>query len=155
MDVKDFLRPGDVLVNVRAADKANLLLELAARTAPILEVPADRIFSELSKREALGSTGTGGGIAIPHARLPEVKKPFGMLVRLRQPIDFEAVDGKPVDLVFLLLAPATSAGEQLNALAWVARKLRNATCLRALRHAADSAALYRAITEPASELRPS
>jgi PTS system nitrogen regulatory IIA component len=152
MEIKDFLRPGNVLVDLRAADKRRLLQDIAARAAAIVNVPADRIASELMKREALGSTGTGGGIAIPHARLPELKKPFGMLMRLRQAIDFEAVDEKPVDIVFLLLAPAAAAGEQLNALACVARKLRDPASVHALRDAADGAALYRAMTGTATEL---
>jgi nitrogen PTS system EIIA component len=155
MEVKDFLSPCEVLINLRAADKANLLQELARRAATMVNVRADRIFFELIKREALGSTGTGGGIAIPQARLAEVKRPFGMLVRLRQAIEFDAVDWKPVDLVFLLVAPAAPAGEQFNALACVARKLRNAASLRALRHAGDGAALHRTTTETVGELRPS
>jgi PTS system nitrogen regulatory IIA component len=89
-----------------------LLKELADRAASSLSLPADRILSELLKRETLGSTGTGGGIAIPHARIPGLDKPFGILVRLRQPIDFNAIDSQPVDLLFLLLLPVTSDKEQ-------------------------------------------
>jgi PTS system nitrogen regulatory IIA component len=99
------------------------------------------------KREALGSTGTGAGIAIPHARLEGIARPFGILVRLAKPIDFEAIDGQPVDLVFLLLLPAEPQGDQLNALACAARMLRDAQILRDLRRAADDAALYRAAVE--------
>jgi len=147
MDIKDFLSPGDAIVDVRLADKARLLQELAERAAAALNLSADRIASELRKREDLGSTGTGGGVAIPHARMAEVKKPFGLAVRLRQPIDFDAIDGKPVDVVFLLLLPAAAAGEQLNALASVARKLRDPASLRRLRRAADGAALYGAMVQ--------
>ena len=152
MHIKDFLSPSDALVDVRAADKDRLLQELAERAATALHLPADRIASELRKREDLGSTGTGGGVAIPHARMAEVKKPFGVLVRLRQPIAFDAIDGEPVDMVFLLLLPAAAAGEQLNALASVARKLRDPMSLRRLRQAADGAELHaimvQAIREP-------
>jgi nitrogen PTS system EIIA component len=147
MDIKDFLLPGDTLVNVRAPDKTHLLQDLAGRAAIALNLPSERISSELMKREELGSTGTGGGVAIPHARLAEVKKPFGMLVRLRQAIEFDAIDGAPVDLVFLLLLPAAEAGEQLNVLAGVARKLRSPASLSELRRAGDGGALYRAITD--------
>ena len=142
MHINDFLSPSDALVDVRAADKDRLLQELAERAGTALHLPADRIASELRKREDLGSTGTGGGVAIPHARMAEVKKPFGVLVRLRQPIAFDAIDGEPVDMVFLLLLPAAAAGEQLNALASVARKLRDPMSLRRLRQAADGAELY-------------
>jgi nitrogen PTS system EIIA component len=144
MDIKSFLSSGDVLVDVTASDKVRLLRKLADRAANVLNVPADRIFRELSSREELGSTGTGSGIAVPHARVEGVKKPFGILARLKRPMDFDAIDGKPVDLVFLLLLPTTPAGEQLNALASIARRLRNPECLRGLRGAIDCSDLFRA-----------
>jgi nitrogen PTS system EIIA component len=106
-------------------------------------VPPDHILSELLKREELGSTGMGGGVAIPHARFYKVEKPFGMLARLRKPIDFDAVDGSPVDTVFLLLLPDAPAGERLGALACIARKLRNPAIIAALRRARDGAEIYR------------
>jgi PTS system nitrogen regulatory IIA component len=134
------------LVDITASDKARLLQKLADRAASALNLPADRIFRELSSREELGSTGTGSGIAVPHARVEGVKKPFGILARLKRPMDFDAIDAKPVDLVFLLLLPTTPAGEQLNALASIARRLRNPESLRELRHAANCSNLFRAIT---------
>jgi PTS system nitrogen regulatory IIA component len=146
MDIKEFLSPADALVDLRISDKARLLQELAHRAATALDLPVDRISSELLKREELGSTGTGGGIAMPHARIPELKKPFGILVRLKQPIEFDAIDGQPVDLVFLLLLPVTSDKEQLNALASVARILRNSKSARNLRQARDSPSLFRAMS---------
>jgi PTS system nitrogen regulatory IIA component len=142
MSIKDFLSPDCVTVDVRESDKARLLHELARQAAIALNLPADRISSELLKREALGSTGTGGGTAIPHARIPELKKPFGMLARLRQAIKFDAVDDQPIDIVFLLLLPTAPASEQLNALASVARKLRNPDCLRRVRRAASASELF-------------
>jgi nitrogen PTS system EIIA component len=145
MDIKDFLLPIDALIKVRASDKTRLLQELAVRAASALDLDANRISVELLKRESLGSTGTGGGVAIPHARIPDLKKPFGTLVRLRHAIDFEAIDGKPVDIVFLLLLPAQSQSEALNALASVARKLRDPVSVQRLRSAADDEELYRAI----------
>lgn len=148
MSIKDFLSPDHVSVDVRVSEKTKLLRELARQAALAIDVPADRIFAELHKREELGSTGTGGGVAIPHARLPEVKKPFGMLVRLAQPIQFEAIDDRPVDLVFLLLLPAASAGEQLNALAAVARRLRQPNAVRDLRQATDASSCYHTMTVP-------
>jgi nitrogen PTS system EIIA component len=123
-----------------------LLQELAHRAATSLNLAAEQISGEILKREALGSTGTGGGVAIPHARTQGLHRSFGILARLNKPIDFEAIDGRPVDLVFLLLLPANPAGEQLNALASVARKLRDPGCLRRLRSAGGTAGLYDAIT---------
>jgi PTS system nitrogen regulatory IIA component len=142
MNIKDFLSPSYAMVDVRAPDKAYLLQELARRAGAALDLAADRIFTELMRREELGSTGTGGGVAIPHARMPEVKKPFGMFVRLVHAIKFDSIDGQLVDVVFLLLLPATPAGEQLNALACVARKLRDSDMVRRLRRAADGAELH-------------
>jgi nitrogen PTS system EIIA component len=151
MVIRDFLSPSDALIAVRAPDKRRLLQDLAGRAAVALDLPADRIGSELLRREELGSTGTGGGIAIPHARMSEIKKPFGMLVRLKQPIAFDAIDDQPVEIVFLLLLPTVSAGEQLTALAVVARKLRDTATVRRLRGAGDAAELYRAmVTEDGS-----
>jgi PTS system nitrogen regulatory IIA component len=144
MHIRDFLAAGDVAVDVRTPDKVRLLQELSQRAAARLKLDPDRIARAILDREQLGSTGMGGGIAIPHARFDEVKAAFGMLVRLRRPIDFESVDGKPVDLVFLLLLPARAEGEQLNALASVARRLRDSAVLDALRHAGDQESFYRA-----------
>jgi nitrogen PTS system EIIA component len=145
MDIKEFLSPADALVDVGVFDKVRLLQELAHRAATTLSLPADEISSELLKREKLGSTGTGGGIAIPHARISGLNKPFGILVRLEQPIDFEAIDGQPVDLLFLLLLPLTSDKEQLSALASVARTLRKSDLVRNLRRSRDSQSLFRAM----------
>ncbi len=117
MDIKEFLAPSDTLIDVRASDKTRLLQELTRRAATILDLPAERISTEILKREELGSTGTGGGVALPHARIEGLKRSFGILARLNKPIDFEAIDGRRVDLVFLLLLPANPAEDQLKALA--------------------------------------
>jgi nitrogen PTS system EIIA component len=146
MDIKEFLALSDTLIDVRASDKTRLLQELTRRAATILDLPAERISTEILKREELGSTGTGGGVALPHARIQGLNRSFGILARLNKPIDFEAIDGRPVDLVFLLLLPANPAENQLKALASVARKLRDAACLRDLRAASGSAGLYDAMT---------
>src|SRR4029077_2713006 len=124
MKGSDFLAPGNALVGVRTADKRKLLLQLSEWAADALDLPTETVAEALAKREALGSTGLGGGVAIPHARLAELKAPYGIVAQLRKAIEFEAIDGQPVDIVFLLLLPAERAGEQLNALAGVARKLR-------------------------------
>src|ERR1019366_8928383 len=126
MEISDFLAPSDVLVGIRTSDKTRLLEDLCGRAASILKIDADKITAGILKREELASTGMGGGVAIPHARITDVKKPFGLLARLKSAIEFDAIDHQPVDLVFLLLLPTVSAGEQLNALAMVARRLRDA-----------------------------
>lgn len=147
MKIKDFLAASDVVVDTPAADKAGLLNELARRAAAALGLSADMVSSEIQKRDELGSTGIGGGVAMPHARLREVKRPFALFVRLKSPIQFDAIDDQPVDLVCVLLLPAASQLDQLNALAAVARKLRDRDVLARLRRAATSTELYRTLTE--------
>jgi nitrogen PTS system EIIA component len=145
MKLSDFLSPTDVIADFVAADKQKLLLELARKGASIFDVRPDHVFAELTKREELGSTGMGDGVAIPHARFHRVTKPYGMLVRLKKPLAFDAVDGRPVDIVFLLLLPETAKGEQFSALALIARKLRDPAITAALRNARGSAEMYRAL----------
>ena len=145
MQIADFLSPDDTLCDVRAADKDRLLRELTGRAANALRLDAAVLADAIAQRERIGSTGMGDGIAIPHARIADLSKPFGLLARLRRAIDFAAIDGQPVDIVLLLLLPSAAHGEQLTALASVARRLRDAQVTADLRDAADGAALYRAI----------
>jgi PTS system nitrogen regulatory IIA component len=145
MKISDFLSLADVMVDIRASDKRQLLQELARKAASRLNIPADPVAAELLKREELGSTGTGGGIAIPHARIKAVTKSFGIMARLREPIEFDAIDSEPVDLIFLLLLPTTADGEQLDALSSIARRLRASEILVQLRGAKNAAELYSAI----------
>ena len=147
MQIKDFLTRTNVAIDVPASGKAALLSDLARRAAAELKLDPDAVADEIEKRDELGSTGVGGGVAIPHARLREIKKPFGLLARLKNPIDFAAIDGGPVDIVFLILLPAASQLDQLNTLAAAARKLRDRGVLNSLRKAITSAELYRAITD--------
>ena len=141
MNIEDFLSPTDVTIDA-VPNKQKLLFELASKAGARLQLPPDEVFAELSKREDLGSTGIGAGIALPHARFHQVDKPFGLFLRLRQPIAFDALDGNPVDIVFLLLLPESAKGEQLSALACVARKLRNSAVTAALRKARDGAEIF-------------
>jgi nitrogen PTS system EIIA component len=146
MKVSDFLSAADVTIDAAFADKQKLLEELARRAAPRVDLDPLLILAELEKREELGSTGMGGGVAVPHARFHQLRKPFGMLVRLKKPIGFDAVDGKPVDTIALLLLPDARQGEQLGALACIARKLRDPLVMKALRKARDGAEIYRSLT---------
>jgi PTS system nitrogen regulatory IIA component len=147
MKVTEFLSPSATAIDVEANDKADLLRDLANRAAAVLTLSAEAIANEIEKRDELGSTGIGGGVGIPHARFREVTRPFGLLVRLKQPIDFAAIDAQPVDIVFLLVLPASSQLDQLNALAAVARKLRDREVLHRLRAARSSSELFRAVAE--------
>lgn len=147
MKVSDFLSAADVTIDAAFADKRKLLEELARRAAAAIALDPAQVLAELEKREELGSTGMGGGVAIPHARFHQLRKPFGMLVRLKKPIAFEAVDGKPVDTIALLLLPDAREGGQLGALACIARKLRDPVVTAAIRKARDDAEVYRSLTE--------
>jgi len=153
MQIEDFLSPSEITMDMRTPDKVRLLTELARRAAAKLNLPSDAVAEALLKREGLGSTGTGGGVAIPHARLAGVKKPYAMLVRLAKAIDFDSIDSQPVDIVCLLLLPTHMQGEQLNALACAARTLRNADAVRNMRRAKDDAALYQAATKRSPNFR--
>jgi PTS system nitrogen regulatory IIA component len=145
MKTSDLLSPTDVLIDVRASNKRQLLQELAAKAAASLGLNVEQIAPYLLKREELGSTGIGRGVAIPHARLPDLARPYGILAGLKQGIEFDAIDGQPVDIVFVLLLPAAAETEALGALASVARALRSPEILARLRAAKDASELYSAI----------
>jgi PTS system nitrogen regulatory IIA component len=151
MQIAEFLASADALIDFRAPDKKRLLTELSRRAASSQKLDAGQVSQAILKREELGSTGMGGGVAIPHARIANLQSPFGIFVRLRKALDFEAVDGQPVDLVFLLLLPEHAEGEHLSALAAVARRLREPQTLEALRHARDALNFYRAISRSDKE----
>ena len=142
MKISDLISPADVMIDVRAPNKSGLLQELAAKAASSLKLRVDQVAPFLLKREDLGSTGIGGGVAIPHARLPELHRPFGLLAKLKQPIEFDSVDGQAVDVVFVFLLTAAAENGQLAALALVARTLRSQGVLDRLRRAKNASELY-------------
>ncbi len=154
MLISDLLAPADVLFDLRARDKDRVLQAMARRAADALGIDGDTVIDALRRREALGSTGIGGGIALPHARLSAVTAPYGVLARLRTPIAFESVDDRPVDLVFLLLLPVDPLAEPVNALACAARRLRDRDVVANLRRAASAADLYPAIAGAAGVAVP-
>lgn len=147
MDLADLIDP-DRVIFARAASKQQLLQDLATRAATLLSLDAQEIFNSLQAREELGSTGLGNGFALPHARIEGLDRLFGMFARLNRPVHFDSIDGKPVDLVFLLLIPATAGSEHLGALAAVSRQLRDEEFAAKLRKAQSSAALYKLLRDP-------
>jgi len=140
--------PEAALACVKASGKKSLLAELAAKAAPLFKLDERRLFDRLLERERLGSTGIGGGIAIPHGRMPGLDKPVGLFARLGHPVDFDSIDERPVDIVFLLLAPEGAGADHLKALARVARVLRTDSVAESLRRANDPARLYSILTQP-------
>ncbi|SFP56385.1 PTS sugar transporter subunit IIA [Sphingomonas rubra] len=151
VDLSDLLRPEAVATGVAAVSRKALLQQLGLLAAPLIGVDARAITDALAERERLGSTGFGGGVALPHARLPTLTMPVGLFVRLAHPIDFDAVDGVPVDLVFALFSPIPGGADHLKALARVSRRLRDRPFLTKLRGAGSPDALYALLT--ASETR--
>ena len=144
MDLSTLLQPTQCLVDQRFTSKTQCLNELSRRAATALGIDAAPIAEALHHRESLGSTGLGNGIALPHARLPTITQSFCLLAQLREPLAFDAVDEKPVDLVCLVLLPSASSCEQLNVLAGFARRLRDGSALAAMRRAKASTTLFAA-----------
>ncbi len=139
--------PEAVLASLKASGKKALLAELASRAAAVFTLDERRLFDRLLERERLGSTGIGGGIAIPHARMASLAKPVGLFARLAHPIDFDAIDERPVDIVFLLAAPEGAGADHLKALARVSRLLRDRALVDKLRATGNAEALYALLVE--------
>ena len=134
------------MAQLRASSKKKVLQQLAAHAAGLTGVKESEILNALLEREKLGSTGVGHGVAIPHARLESIKCVYGVFARLVEPVDFDSVDDRPVDLVFLLLAPKDASVDHLKALHRVSRLLREKPLRTKLRGARDAGALYALLT---------
>ena len=144
-----------VLANLKAPNKKQLLLELSQAMASRVAIDHRLIFETLLKREKLGSTGIGQGIAIPHGKVAALSRVYGLFARLRAPVEFDSVDGRPVDLVFVLLAPEHAGADHLKALAKISRLLRNPDVVAKLRGTEDAEGLYAILTEPAASTHTS
>lgn len=147
MEIADILTPQSIVPKLSATSKKQVLQELAKRAATVTGLKDRFIFDALLQRERLGTTGVGHGIAIPHGKLEGIDKLFGLFARLEKPVDFDAIDEQPVDLLFLLLAPEIAGADHLKALARVSRLLRNRTICDKIRGSNDGDALYALITE--------
>ena len=147
MLLSDFISPDSVVASLRAKSKKQLLQDLSARAARLTGLSERDIFDVLLQRERLGSTGLGHGIAIPHGKVQGMKRIVGIFARLAEPVDFEAIDGEKVDIVFLLLAPEGAGADHLKALARISRLLREGSAVDKLRACKDAAALYAVLTE--------
>jgi PTS system nitrogen regulatory IIA component len=142
MGLDELLSAEAVIPNLKARCKRDVLAALADRASELTGVEASDIREILTEREQLGSTGVGRGVAIPHGRIEGVSRVIGVLARLDKPVDFESVDDQPVDLVFLLLAPADASAAHLKALAKVSRLFRDDDAREALRGAKTAEALF-------------
>ncbi|HYY85332.1 MAG TPA: PTS IIA-like nitrogen regulatory protein PtsN [Beijerinckiaceae bacterium] len=146
MPLLDFLAPAAVIPALRASSKKQALQELAEVAARLTGLEERTIYEVLLQRERLGSTGIGDGVAIPHAKLAKLDSIFGLVARLDKPIDFEALDGQPVDLMFVLLAPEEAGADHLKALARIARVVREPGMSDRIRATRDAEALYALLT---------
>ena len=147
MEITDLVTPAAVVASLKATSKKQALQELARRAAELTGEQERAIFDVLLERERLGTTGVGDGVAIPHGKLPNLRKLVGVFARLERPIDFEAIDEQPVDLIFLLLAPGTAGADHLKALARVSRLLRDRQTREKLRGSETREALYALLVE--------
>lgn len=150
MEIADLLETDSVVAKLPATSKKQALQELAKRAAQITGLHERAIFDVLLERERLGTTGVGNGIAIPHGKLGDLNRMYGLFARLEKPIDFDSVDEQPVDLIFLLLAPEGAGADHLKALARVSRLLRDRKVCEKLRGSDDPDALYALLTESAA-----
>lgn len=147
MDLSDLIEVSAVLPSLKANSKKQLLQLLAEKAASVTGLPEREVFDTILQRERLGSTGVGNGIAIPHGKLAGIKHITGVFVRLEQPVEFDALDDQPVDLVFLLLAPEGAGADHLKALSRIARVLRDGDTVRKIRGTNDAAAIHALLAE--------
>ena len=147
MPPSDLVSPNAIIPALKVNGKKQALQEIAAKAAALTGQSERAILEILLQREKLGSTGVGNGVAIPHGKLANV---VGLFARLERPVDFEALDGQPVDLIFLLLAPEGAGADHLKALARVARLLRDPEVARKLRNSHDADALYAVLAMPSA-----
>lgn len=148
MELTDILSEESVIVCTGLKTKGEVLERLAQHAAGLTGRDAGEVFGALSEREALGSTGLGNGIAIPHGKFSGLRGVTAVFARLDQPVDFDAVDDQPVDLVMMLLAPLGAGADHLKALARVARILRTESVVEQLRSSFDPGQLYAVLTQP-------
>lgn len=147
MTLTDLIARDAILPSLRVANKKQALSELSEHAARHCGLTAREVFDALVQRERLGSTGIGNGIAIPHGKLAKVDRIFGVFARIEKPIDFEALDGEPVDLILLLIAPETAGADHLKALARGARLLRSPAVTAKLRGTRDAGMIYAILAE--------
>ena len=148
MDIAELISSEDIVPSLRVGSKKQALQELSKRAAELTGQPERAIFEVLIQRERLGTTGVGQGIAIPHGKLPELDRLYALFARLETPVDFDAIDEQPVDLICLLLAPETAGADHLKALAQVSRLLRNKAVCEKIRGSDGPDAIYALLSEP-------
>lgn len=146
MKISEAMGTDDVFLDVAASSKPGVLRFVAGKAGAALGISSDDIYDALATRETLGSTGIGSGIAMPHAQISGISQPFALMVRLSRPIDFEAIDEEPVDVICLILTPSGEQSQYLRLLAQFARQLRSAEVVGAIRSAREAGRVLEAVT---------
>ena len=150
MEFSNLLKPEAIRILSSVSSKKRLLHDIAGIAEACYQTDYSQTVDALMERESLGPTGVGGGIALPHARLEQLDKVVGAFVLLENPIEFDAIDKQPVDIVFGLFAPKSAGVEHLKALALVSRTLREQSIVAKLRSNPEPSTLYTILTEPAN-----
>ena len=149
-NVGDMIKPQGIVPNLRVSSKKQALQALSNRAAELTGLPDRKIFEVLIQRERLGTTGVGHGIGIPHGKLPELDRLYALFARLERPIDFDAIDDQPVDLICVLLAPETAGADHLKALARVSRLLRDQSICEKIRGSEKAEAIHALLADSAA-----
>lgn len=150
MEISDLLNLDMVIARLKVTSKKQALQELSVLAANVTGDDSQKIFALLLDRERLGSTGVGHGVAIPHARLPNLDQHYGIFARLSEGVDFDSVDDERVDLVFLLLAPENAGADHLKALALISRRMRDREFCNKLRGSNNGEAVFALLTDTTS-----
>jgi nitrogen PTS system EIIA component len=150
MEIAGFLNPDDVIARLGATNKKQVLQYISRHASKRTGCSEREIFFVLMERERLGTTGVGNGIAIPHAKLPDLERLYALFARLVHPIDFDAIDDRPVDLICMVLAPEKLGGDTLKALARVSRLLRDKAACEKLRGTDDAKELCALLIDTAN-----
>jgi PTS system nitrogen regulatory IIA component len=145
-NIGEMIQPSSIVANLRVSSKKQALQELSKRAAELTGLSERKIFEVLIQRERLGTTGVGHGIGIPHGKLSELDRLYGLFARLEHPIDFDSIDEQPVDLICVLLAPETAGADHLKALARVSRLLRDQNVCEKIRGSDKAEAIHALLT---------
>ena len=146
MTLTDLVAPNAIIPALKVNNKKQAIQEISARAAELTGQNERTVLEILMQREKLGSTAVGNGVAIPHGKLAKLGRLFGLFARLERPIDFDALDGQPVDIIFVLIAPEGAGADHLKALARVARLMRTPDTAKLLRESRDREAIYAVLT---------
>ncbi|OPZ76424.1 MAG: Nitrogen regulatory protein [Alphaproteobacteria bacterium ADurb.Bin438] len=147
MKITDLIQLESIKADLEVTSKKSLLQELSTVAFNNYKIDESTVFDALLERERLGATGIGNGVAIPHGKISGIGKPYGVFAKLKKAVDFDSTDDKPVDLVFLLLAPETAGADHLKALACVSKILRNSDAVKKLRSSVSEEEILRILTE--------